>query len=179
MTYSTSNFFGIRKELLNIDNQAYQCVLMVCGLWSLLTISTTYSACLSIRYMFPTISLNLLIPIVTIFGLSIFSVLFALYRHLICLSLFSTNPLFKPITSCEMYICLITTITWIPNMMFNLVGDLSIGFSLKEIVTFNNTGFAFLLLCMSLLIIINIVSTYALLISTKRLRRISRKVYCI
>ena len=179
MIQTLTKIAGIQNRILEIDCQARQCLTMVCTLWALLTLGAAYSAFLSIRFALLHHSIWVVYPIAIVAGLSILVVLYILYRKTICLALFPTNTHTLGIICCELLICFITTVAWLPNMLRNLVGDFTVGFSLSDIISLNHAAFSFMLLCMALLLIVNVISAYALSISCKWHRIISNTVYSI
>lgn len=179
MIQTLTKIVGVQNIILDVDRQAGQCLTMVCALWVLLTLSTAYSAYLSAKDILVAYSVFLSYSIAITSGLAVLFALYALYRRMICLALFPSGRYTLRIIGCELLICLITVFTWLPNMISNLAGDLPSLFSLSDIIALNHAGFSFMILCMTLILIINVISVYALCISCNRHLMISNSVYSI
>lgn len=174
-----SKTIGIQSSILNIDNQSKQCVEMVCGLWTILTFSTLYSAFSSIKKLLPESSDWIIYVISLSCIVGVFLMLSVLYRRLLCITLFESDGAGLKILCIESTVCLINICCWLPNLMSHFVGNWSTGFSISELISMNRTGFSFLLMCMGLILILNIVSEYALVISCKRHRHIASYIFNI
>lgn len=172
MIHYISTICGFKSTILNIDNQSKQCVLMVWLLWTILSISTAFSALISFQSLMNIDSLVFAIAIFMVF----LSIQIFLYRNLLCQILFSPMRDSKRLSLIEIALCLTNLFCWMPNLFYRFVGLVPNNFSVVEIITLNMASFTFVLLVQGLIIFLNIVSVYVLSLSCRRHNTISSSI---
>ena len=179
MIDTLAKIVGIQKIILEIDSRAKHCLIMICGLWMLMTLCTSFSAFMSLTYflqLYPTWSV---FPVVFSISIAVIPILYIIYRRIICLALFCSKGYALRIIGYEFIVCLIYICLWLPNMMHNFVGDFTKDFTIYDIILLNRSGFLFMIVCLCLILGMNLISTFALSVSCRSQRRMSKYVYNI
>lgn len=170
---------GIQHKILEIDNQSIQCLKMVLGLWVILSFSSACIAFDSVKNLLFPMSAGMNRFISFIVGCLTFISLIALYRKMVCVILFESDGTVVKTLGIELLTCLIIICDWGPCLMSVFVGHWSSGFSIVELICMNQAGFSFMLLCLTLIILLNLISSYVLLIASKRHRHIATSIFNI